>query len=78
MAVETLRPNAAGDLTECTPSAGDNYECVDEPEQDGDATYVAAEEETATDLYNLDNSGVGAGDITNVRVVVYAQYVNPE
>ena len=55
-----------------------NYLNVDEAVADGDATYVAAEEETVTDLYNLDNSGVGAGVITNVRVCVRATYESPE
>src|SRR3989304_495806 len=33
-------PNGAGDNTGLTPSAGSNYECVDEFPNDGDTTYV--------------------------------------
>jgi hypothetical protein len=73
MAVETLRPNAAGDLTQCTPRpAVANYLNVDEVEADSATTAVYAEDESITDLYNLQNSGVGAGVITNVRVCVRA------
>jgi hypothetical protein len=41
MATETLRPNAAGDKTELTPT-GDTYcwQCVDEASSDSDTTYV--------------------------------------
>lgn len=49
MAIETLRPNAAGDLAQFTPNAGANFQCVDEAVADGDTTYVeqaaAAQEE---------------------------------
>ena len=80
MAIETLRPNAAGDLTQCSqePDEGSNYDKVCEVTPDDNATYVFAEEDTLTDLYNLQNSGVGAGEITNVRVYVRAGAVSGE
>ncbi|GAH17664.1 unnamed protein product, partial [marine sediment metagenome] len=66
----------AGDLTGCDPiPAVANYLNVDEVVADDDATYVRVRNSnTETDLYNLDNSGVGAGVITNVRVCVRAGY----
>ena len=79
MAIETLRPNAAGDLTQCTPEpVAENWENVDEVVADDWTTVVIAEDETATDLYNLQNSSVGAGKITNVRVYVRGSFQGPE
>lgn len=37
--VETIRPNGAGNYTDFTPSAGSNYQNVDETTPDGDTTY---------------------------------------
>jgi len=75
MATETLRPNAAGDITQLGmfPDTGEeNYEDVDEVTPDDDTTYVFKGEPAGAgrDQYNLSNSGVGAGTITNVRVYV--------
>ncbi len=67
--IETLRPNAAGDLTEFSPHPGTgeaNWEDVDEAAPDEDSTYVYGG--TKTDLYNLPNSGVGAGTIWGIKV----------
>jgi hypothetical protein len=74
MATEILRPNAAGDETNLTKSGsgGDNYDRIDETSPDGDATYVASgDADYIRDLYNLDDSGVGAGNIN--KVTVYAR-----
>lgn len=54
--VECLAPNGAGDITNFTPSAGANWECVDEASQDGDTTYNASSTASHKDLYNLDNT----------------------
>jgi hypothetical protein len=43
---------AAGPVTGLTPSAGDNYECVNEVPPD-DADYVSSDVVDATDLYEL-------------------------
>jgi hypothetical protein len=73
MTVETLRPNAAGDLTELHPNTGTNWGCVDETPSDGDSTYVgtlsADLDNPKTDLYNLPASAIPLGStISNVRV----------
>lgn len=75
MAVETLRPDANGDVIQNDViGAGSNYEAVDEVSPDEDATMVenvSSEEsppDTRYDLYGLPNSSIGAGVITNVRV----------
>jgi len=72
MAVETLRPNGAGNRTSLYAyPATNNWDRVDEdPANDGDYVYNDAGEETDYDTYALPNSGVGAGVITNVRVVM--------
>lgn len=50
--IVTLRPAAAGASTDFTPSAGDNYECVDDaPGADDDASYVEAATTGMIDMY---------------------------
>lgn len=49
-----LKPNAAGDVTQLTPSAGANYECVDDIPTDGDTSYVSSPTTDQYDLYNLE------------------------
>ena len=72
--VETLRPNAAGD--ECnwewgTASCPNHYQNVDEASPDYDATtqYVY-NSNYLVDLFNIADSGVGAGTIN--KITVYA------
>ena len=75
--VEVLRPNAAGDVCGISGQVGaacpDHYLNVDEVVPDDDTTYVfgsawAPPPTNPSDLYNIENSGVGAGVITNVAV----------
>jgi hypothetical protein len=78
MAVEILRPNANGSWNDLYqhPGTGSNYDKVDEVgAHDGNATYVYQEEESEgadKDLYQLQNSAVGAGIITSVTVKIVA------
>jgi len=68
----TLRPNAAGDVTQCS-AVGDspNYACVDEASSDGDSTYVRAYVPSGpsgeTDIYNIPDCDI-SGEITSVSV----------
>ncbi len=68
MALETLRPNAAGDSS-AHIAVGDspNYACVDEASADDETTYVKLDASTGSsdDLYNLPASAIGAGDTIN-------------
>jgi hypothetical protein len=50
--VDSILPNAAGDATQWTPSAGANYATMDENPQDDDTTYVEDSTSTDQDLYN--------------------------
>jgi len=52
MATITLRPNGAGDLTEWTPNAGANWQCVDEAVCDA-SDHVTANTDGLRDLYTL-------------------------
>jgi len=70
---ETLRPNAAGTITGWTPSAGANFECVDEVTSDNDTTYVSTTGNNIHDSYNLQDHVVGSGTISNVRVYARAK-----
>ena len=70
---ETLRPNAAGDLTQCIPNgAANNWDCVDETPSDENTTYVNEDGLTATlnDLYNLPATSIPVGSTIN-SVTVY-------
>ena len=72
MTIETLRPNGVGSHTGLgAQPAGNNWSRVDEdPANDSDYVFNEPEEETDYDIYALPNSSVGAGVITNVRVIV--------
>jgi hypothetical protein len=59
-----FRPNAAGDLTQLTPSAGTNYACMGD---NSDATYVYMTGTTyKVDLYNTANHTTQKGLIDSV------------
>lgn len=81
MAVEILRPNAAGDECNISLESGEgcpnHYQNVDEAESDGDATRVVTKSSTyERDLYNLDNHSSGAGTINHITVYAVARYHN--
>ena len=83
MATETLRPNANGSTIELNqnPGTGSNYDKVDEESPDGDSTYVyqgGEEEYPEKDMYQIQNSAVGAGTITKVTVKIVAKWLEPE
>ena len=84
MATETLRPNAntgSPGLSQ-TPRTGSNYDKVDEVgAHDGDSTYVHQDSESEgpdKDIYEIENSAVGAGTITKVTVKIVAKKHAPE
>jgi len=73
MPVETLRPNAAGDLTGLyVYPSGIHWNKVSDAVPDEDSTYVhryGGTTRTSYDSYNLADLGVGGAIIANVRVV---------
>ena len=64
--------DGAGNSTQWTPSAGSNYQCVDEvPPSDADYVYVNSNDQV--DLYSLANLGVSGVVIKSVQVLARAQ-----
>lgn len=59
--VRTIFPNAVGNSDEWTPTAGDNYECVDDNPMDDLTSYVASGVSGQQDLYEYP-------DITTVKM----------
>jgi len=78
--VETLRPNAAGDLTELEASSGNNYECVNEADADGDESfvYICGGVVFGADLYNIVDHSEGSGTINKITVYFCCRYILSE
>ena len=75
MAVETLRPNAAGDecnIAQAHVACPNHYTCVDEAVADGNTTLVYVSNVTAwqRDFYNIDDHSVGSGVINKITVKI--------
>lgn len=68
--VVSLLPNGAGDATTWTPSAGQNFECVDN-NPPSDAIFVSDATPGNQDLYNFAN--VAGGTILDAALVIRAQ-----
>lgn len=68
--IYTELANAAGATTEWTPSAGSNFQNVDEQPNDGDTTYNSAASSPLTDLYAYPST-VPAGAIVYAVGVEY-------
>lgn len=64
-----LRPNAAGDSSSWTPSAGSNYQCVDEVIPNDDTDYVSSSTTNQEDYYNVEASGLIGTETINVVAV---------
>ncbi len=74
LGTETLRPDAAGELTEIStvePAGGEHWEKVDEvTPDDADYVYETRATQTSTDLYNLPATAI----TTQIaRITVYAR-----
>ena len=71
--IALLKPNADGDSSDSTPSAGTRWEAVNDATQDGDATYVQASTPGAKDLYQFENFTVPPESIVAVAVTLTAK-----
>lgn len=71
--VDTLNPSAAGSVDDWTPSAGANYECVDEANVDGDTSYVESSTNAQKDLYAIGNLPHNPSAIHAVMVTAKAK-----
>jgi hypothetical protein len=68
--VVALNPDGAGDDTDWTPSAGSNYQNVDDGGlTDDDTTYNETSTDTHQDLYTYDDLPGDAASIDGVQVV---------
>lgn len=68
-----LLPDAAGDSTQMTPSAGSNFQCVDENPFDGDTSYVQSDTVGHVDLYTVGNLPVNPSSIKGLQAVAVAR-----
>lgn len=66
--VECLMPTGAGNYTDFTPSAGSNYENVDETAPDDDTTYNHSATVDDRDTYALGNLATVSGTVLAVAV----------
>jgi hypothetical protein len=66
--VESLLPNASGDDSDWTPSAGSNFENVNEVPEDGSTTYNESSTSGHLDLFNAPSLVFIDGDIFGVVV----------
>lgn len=66
--VVALLPSGAGASTDWTPSAGANYECVDEATPDDDTTYVSSATAGHKDTYALGDLS-GSGTVYGVQAL---------
>ena len=64
--VVILTPNAAGDVTQLTPSAGANWQNVDEIPHDTDATYNSSATAAQYDQYNLTTFDITGNTVLRV------------
>jgi hypothetical protein len=60
-------PNAAGDSTDWDPSAGANYQCVDERPPDDDTSYITSVTSGSTDLYNYADPSL-TGEVQAINI----------
>ena len=75
--IDTLLPNAAGDSSQWTPSAGANYECVDEA-QYSTTDYVSTSGANTgyKDLYGMTNLSVNPVNIYSIMATAVGEKQN--
>lgn len=71
--VEALLPTAAGNYTEWTPSAGSNYQNVDEASPNSDTDYNSSGTINQRDTYTLGNLATTSGTVLGIQVNRYAR-----
>jgi hypothetical protein len=67
--VQVLRPSGAGNSAQFTPSAGANWQCVDETQENGDTDYVESNTAGHIDLYAMGNLPVTPESIKGIQWV---------
>ena len=67
-----IRPNGAGYTTNWAPSAGSNYQCVDDALFDNGTDYVSETTVGDIDSYTFSDLPVGIADIKGIQTNVFA------
>lgn len=70
--VKAILPDSAGNYAQFTPSAGANYQNVDDAAPDGDSTYNGAADAGKKDSYNFGAVGL-TGPVLGVQTVLTAR-----
>ncbi len=72
--IDAIHPNGAGNYAQFTPSAGNNYECVDE-EIVNESDYVSSATDGQKDSYSYANAptDLDDADIKAVQIMSYAK-----
>ena len=71
--IAAIFPNAIGTYSEFTPSAGDNYTCVDETTPNSDTDYVSTSGVGNVDTYGFQDLPVSSGTILAIQSNLYAR-----
>lgn len=71
--IDCLTPSGAGSSTQWTPSAGSNYQCVDDTPPNEDTDYVSAGSTGLIDLYAMGDLPVSPAAIKAVMVGMVAR-----
>jgi hypothetical protein len=74
--VETLRPSGAGTTTDWTPSAGSNYQNVDDTTPNGDTDYNKSKTAGAIDTYAMGDLATASGTVYGVQYLEYVRKDN--
>ena len=64
-----LLPDGAGNYTQLTPSAGANWQCVDEVPPDDDASYVENAIINQRDTYRMEDLTITPGKVADIAAV---------
>jgi hypothetical protein len=73
MTVATLYPNGAGSSTQLNPSAGANWQNVDDAATDGDTSYNYSSAVGVKDLYGLSDTGPEVSAVFALSVLAVAR-----
>lgn len=75
--IDTRSATGAGNSTQFTPSAGSNWQNVDDATQDGDSTYNSSSTSGHTDLFAIDNFDPGVVRAVQVNIVARRDDAGP-
>jgi hypothetical protein len=69
--VQSIFPTGAGNTTQWTPSAGNNYACVDDTTPNADTDYVSETTTGEKDTYAFGNVTPTSGTVKGVQVLIH-------